>query len=281
MGRTQNNKGTYALSDLPMPRGYPEWPTGAQVQAYLESYVDKFGLGPSLRLGTEVTYATPVEDGWEVTAGPTTAIFDHLVVANGIFSDPVIPPFDGVDVFESAGGRLLAACDFHDLAGARGKHVVVVGYGKTSCDVSREISKVAATTTVVARELLWKMPKKLNGVVNYKFLILTRLGDGLFRYQALAGAEKFLHGKGDGVRRRMLSSVESVATRQLRLPELGLVPDGTFEDIARSTVSLATDGFYEAIADGRISVLKDNTIRAGRQPGRDLMELLGRVQVLQ
>jgi hypothetical protein len=173
MGRTQNNKGTYALSDLPMPRGYPEWPTGAQVQAYLESYVDKFGLGPSLRLGTEVTYATPVEDGWEVTAGPTTAIFDHLVVANGIFSDPVIPPFDGVDVFESAGGRLLAACDFHDLAGARGKHVVVVGYGKTSCDVSREISKVAASTTVVARELLWKMPKRLNGVVNYKYVMLT------------------------------------------------------------------------------------------------------------
>jgi hypothetical protein len=116
------------------------------------------------------------------------------------------------------------------------------------------------------------MPKKLNGVVNYKFLILTRLGEGLFRYQALAGAEKFLHGKGDGVRRRMLSSVESVATRQLRLPELGLVPDGTFEDIARSTVSLATDGFYEAIADGRISVLKDNTVRGssrtteGRSP---------------
>jgi cation diffusion facilitator CzcD-associated flavoprotein CzcO len=78
--RTQNNKGTYALSDLPMPRSYPEWPTGAQVQAYLESYVDKFGLGPSLRLGTEVTYATPVEDGWEVTAGPATATFDHLVV---------------------------------------------------------------------------------------------------------------------------------------------------------------------------------------------------------
>lgn len=59
----------------------------------------------------------------------------------------------------------------------------------------------------------------------------------------------------------MLGSVESVATGQLRLPELGLVPDGTFEDIARSTVSLATDGFYEAVAGGRISVLRDNTIR--------------------
>lgn len=133
------------------------------MQAYLESYVEKFGLGPSLRLGTEVTYATPVEDGWEVTAGGTTETFGHLVVANGIFSDPFIPPFEGVDVLESAGGRLLAACDFHDLTGARGQHVVVVGYGKSSCDVSMEISKVAASTTVIARELLWKMPKKTQG----------------------------------------------------------------------------------------------------------------------
>jgi dimethylaniline monooxygenase (N-oxide forming) len=272
--RTQNDKSTYALSDLPMPRSYPQWPTGAQVQAYLESYVDKFGLGPSLRLGTEVTYATPVADGWEVTAGATTETFGHLVVANGIFSEAFIPPFDGVDILERAGGRLLAACDFHDLAGARGKHVVVVGYGKSACDVSREISKVTASTTVVARELLWKMPKKLKGVVNYKYLILTRLGEGLFRYQTLAGAEKFLHGKGDAVRRAMLSSVESVATRQLRLAELGLVPDGTFEDIARSTVSLATDGFYAAIVDGRISVLKDNTIRGFlEQDGRPYAEL--------
>ena len=33
--RTQNNKGSYSFSDLPMPKHYPEWPTGEQVQAYL------------------------------------------------------------------------------------------------------------------------------------------------------------------------------------------------------------------------------------------------------
>ena len=267
--RTQNDKGTYALSDLPMPRSYPEWPAGAQVQAYLESYVEKFGLGPSLRLGTEVTYATPLKEGWEVTVGGTTEIFDHLVVANGVFSDPYIPPFERVDVLESAGGRLLAACDFHDPTGARGKHVVIVGYGKSSCDVSMEISQVAASTTVVARQLLWKMPRKLMGVVNYKYLMLTRLGERLFRYHTLAGAGGFPHGRRDRVRRRALASIDSVATRQLRLPELGLVPGGTFEDI-----SLATDGFYAAIADERISVRRDSTVRGFLvQDGRPYAEL--------
>jgi cation diffusion facilitator CzcD-associated flavoprotein CzcO len=31
---TQSPKAQYSFSDFPMPKAYPEWPTGAQVQAY-------------------------------------------------------------------------------------------------------------------------------------------------------------------------------------------------------------------------------------------------------
>ncbi|MEO5876837.1 MAG: NAD(P)/FAD-dependent oxidoreductase [Streptosporangiaceae bacterium] len=258
--RTQNNKGTYAFSDLPMPRDYPEWPSGEQVQRYLESYVEKFGLAPLLRLSTEVTRVARGEDGWAVTAAGATESFDHLIVANGIFSEPFIPPFEGAEALAAAGGRILAAGDFQDLADATGKHVIVVGYGKSACDVAVEIGRVAASTTVVARGLLWKMPRKIKGVLNYKYLLLTRMGEGLFRYIKPVGVEKFLHGRGDGVRRGMLGSVAAVTTKQLKLPGLGLVPGGAFEDIARSTVSLVTEGFFEAVADGRITVARDTTI---------------------
>ncbi|MFV2112544.1 flavin-containing monooxygenase [Micromonospora sp. LOL_025] len=267
--RTQNNKGTYHLSDLPMPAHYPQWPSGEQVQQYLESYVDRFGLGSALRLSTEVVTAELVDDetAWLIASRPTGGRdpatwerYDHLVVANGIFSEPFIPPFAGRADFVAAGGRVLACGEFHDLEAARGKDVLVVGYGKSSCDVAVPLSDVAAQTRVVARQLLWKMPKKLGGAVNYKYLLLTRMGEALFRYISVKGFERFLHGPGNGLRRGMLDSVGSVATRQLKLRELGLVPDGTFEDIARSTVSLATDGFFERVADGRISVHRDRQI---------------------
>lgn len=32
---TQSPKAQYSLSDFPMPKSYPEWPSGAQVQAHL------------------------------------------------------------------------------------------------------------------------------------------------------------------------------------------------------------------------------------------------------
>jgi cation diffusion facilitator CzcD-associated flavoprotein CzcO len=112
--RTQNDKGTYHLSDLPMPAEYPQWPTGEQVQQYLERYVEMFDLGSVLRLSTEVVSAGLVDDesAWLIASRPagqpepvTRERYDHLVVANGIFSDPVVPAFDGLDDFTAAGGR--------------------------------------------------------------------------------------------------------------------------------------------------------------------------------
>src|SRR5262249_45436725 len=65
---TQSPKAQYSLSDFPMPRDYPQWPTGAQIQAYLAAYATHFGLDPVLRLSTEVTSAVPAPGGgWTVS----------------------------------------------------------------------------------------------------------------------------------------------------------------------------------------------------------------------
>lgn len=259
--KTQNNKGTYCLSDLKMPRAYPEWPSGEQVAEYLRSYAKKFGLLPRIRLGEEVTLAEPSpRGGWDVTTPNGTEHYDHLVLASGIFSRPFVPPIDGLDDFEAAGGSYLPSSEFHSLDQVTGKHTVVLGYGKSACDITVEISKVAASTSVVARELLWKMPRKVNGILNYKYLMLTRMGEGLFRYRSVNGAEKLLHANDSKIAGGMLGSVEGVTTKQLKLKELGLVPQGTFSDIAKSTVSLATEGFFDGVADGTITVHRDTVI---------------------
>jgi cation diffusion facilitator CzcD-associated flavoprotein CzcO len=262
---TQNTRDTYCLSDLPMPKDYPEWPTSDHVQRYLATYVERFELGAHIRLGTEVVGAEAIADGWELRttdsdAGATNALhFDYLVVANGIFCYPLIPTFSGVDEYRAAGGRIVHTSDFQDLEDARGKHLVVVGYGKSACDLAAAISDVTASTTVVARELIWKMPK-FPGGINVKYLLLTRMGEALFRYIRPRGFERFLHGPGDPLRRAMLAGMQAMVARQLRLKRLGLLPRGPFEDIGRSTVSLATDGFYEKVQAGTIAVRRDAVI---------------------
>lgn len=263
---TQNGKDTYCLSDFPMPKHYPEWPSGQQVQEYLNDYADHFNLKPLIRLSTPVTHAAQGSDGrWTVTFQPQgqseqSESFDFLTICNGIFSAPAVPAFPGAEEFKASGGTICHSSEFLDLDQARGKHVVVIGYGKSSCDVAVGLVDAAASMTVVARELIWKMPKKLGGVLNYKYLFLTRMGEGLFPYIRLQGVEKFLHGVGKPVRNSMLGSVQSVITRQLKLKKLGALPRGSFERIARSTVSLVTDGFFDLVAKGRIAIKRDTAI---------------------
>lgn len=269
---TQNNKDSYTLSDLRMPKVFPEWLSGEQVQNYLEMYVEKFELAPMIRLSTEVRSAQPAGGGgWDITSratsvvgadGETTEHYDHLTVASGVFSEPFAPAYEGVEELTAAGGTILAASELHDLDTVKGKDVVVVGYGKSGCDVAVEIAKEASSTTVVARQLLWKMPRKIKGVLNYKMLLLTRLGEGLFPYQTVRGPEKVLHAGGSKMASSMVGSVESVTTGQLRLKKLGLLPKGQFTDIARSTVSLATEGFFEGVEAGDIAVERDTEIVA-------------------
>ncbi|GIJ45392.1 monooxygenase [Virgisporangium aliadipatigenens] len=264
---TQSARSTYGLSDFPLPREFPEWPTGAQVQSWLEAYATEFKIEPHLRLHTLVTAATPTGDGrWSLslkdaddgTLGGETV--DRLVVANGVFCEPNMPAFEGIDEYTAAGGRVMAGTQLHDAEVARGKHVLVVGYGKSACDVTVPVSEVAAGTHVIARQLLWKVPRKIAGVLNFKMLLLTRMGEALFKYHRLRGFEKFLHGVGNPVRRNMLNSVGSVSKRQFKLAKLGLVPRGTMEDIVKGAIGLATEGFFEGVESGAIVVHRDTTV---------------------
>jgi cation diffusion facilitator CzcD-associated flavoprotein CzcO len=267
---TQSPKAQYSLSDFPMPRDYPEWPTGAQIQAYLASYASHFGLDPALRLSTEVTSAEPAPGGgWTIavggtagSAGPASTVehVDKLVVANGVFCEPAMPHYPGEAEFTAAGGQVLAGTELHDAEQARGKHVLVVGYGKSACDVTVPISEVAASTDVIARHLLWKVPRRIGGFVNFKLLLLTRMGEALFKYLRPRGVEKFLHGPGNGMRGRMVNSIGSASVRQFGLKKLRLVPPGQMEDIVRGAIGLATEGFFEGVAAGSIVVHPDRTI---------------------
>ena len=265
---TQSTKQQYTLSDFAMPDEYPEWPTGEQVQRWLASYATHFGLDEHIRLGTEVTSARASGDGgWtlatrQVSTGDTDELHvDRLVAANGVFSEPNIPDFAGVEEFTAAGGEVVAGNALVDAERARDRHALVVGYGKSANDVTVPISQVAASTHVIARTLHWKVPRLIAGKVNFKMLLLTRMGEALFRYLRLGRVDRFLHGPGNPVRRRMLNSLGSISAKQYGLRELDLVPPGQMEDIVRGAIGLATEGFFEGVRDGTIDVRAGTTIR--------------------
>lgn len=260
--RAQNSKFTYHFSDHPMPEDFPRWPDGQQMQAYLAGYVHEFGLAEHLRLGTEVIAADPVDSGWLLEVrdenGVRRTSCDHLIVANGVFSDPVMPALSGASAFRAAGGRLCHVSEFHDLEQVRDRSVVVIGYGQSATDVAEAISHFADDTSVVARKLTWKMPRTFGAGVDYERMLLTRMGEAHFRSREPRRAERLLDRL--SLREANMDLLQERVTRKLRLRELGLLPEGKFEDIATSSASLATEGFAEQVDAGRITVHRDTDV---------------------
>ena len=266
---TQNTRTTYELSDFPMPLSYPEWPSGEQVQLYMQSYVDHYDFNEQVNLNRTVlaTSFDANRNVWTVnTRGLTSELesaeFDYLIIGNGIFSVPSIPTYKGVESFIEAGGRICHTSEFTRREDARDKNVLVIGYGKSSCDVANAIQDITASTNVVARSLIWKIPKMIANKLNYKHLFLSRMSEALFRYIHLRGMDKFFHTLGNPIRKAMLNSVEFLVERQLGLKRLGLHPNTPLESIARSTVSLVSDDFYQNIEAGKIGIKKQAVITA-------------------
>lgn len=265
---TQNTRETYELSDYPMPNHYPEWPSGEQVQQYMQGYAEHFNFIEDIVLSTEVVNASFDDNAktWAVTTrkigeeATKTETFDYLIVGNGIFSIPSIPQYEGVEDFVQAGGRICHTSEFNNKEDAAGKNVLIIGYGKSSCDVAYAINDVTQSTTVVARNLIWKIPKFIANRLNYKHLFLTRMSEALFRYIRLEGMDKFFHTIGNPIRKAMLGSVERIVAKQLKLKEIDLHPGKPLETIASSTVSLVTPGFYEAVKAGELTVKANNEI---------------------
>lgn len=79
---------------------------GLEIERYLESYVDHFGLHSKLRLETRVTKISRNENerNWnlqiEDSEGQRIESFDRVVVATGINQIPNIPAVEGIDIFE-------------------------------------------------------------------------------------------------------------------------------------------------------------------------------------
>ncbi|WP_180357590.1 NAD(P)/FAD-dependent oxidoreductase [Streptomyces sp. NP160] len=264
---TQDDRTSYAFSDTPMPADLPDHPSGEQVRAYLHGYARSKGLLERLHLDTRVVAAEPTADGWRVTTtGPqprtgtrttTTHAVDWLVVAGGVFSAPHVPDWPGREQYEAAGGRVLEPTRLGDGAALAGRRVVVVGWGKTACDVAVASAATAASTTVLARALRWKVPRRLAGGLTFRHLLLTRAGEHLLAPRRDTRTRRALALAGAPVRRTLTRLLGEHVAHRCGLRELGLLPSVPLPH----TDSLVTDGFFEAVRAGRVAVRREASVR--------------------
>ncbi len=126
------------LSHLPgmqVPAGGWSFLTKDEFAAYLEAYVDRFGL--DVRLGTRVERIEREGARYLVTAGATRLLAEQVVIATGAYQDPKVPVFapelaaDIVQVHSSG---------YRNPRQLQEGPVLVVGAGNSGAEIALELA---------------------------------------------------------------------------------------------------------------------------------------------
>lgn len=146
--------------DFPMPGAYPDYPSAAQILAYMRGFAETYGLASHVSCNTEVRSAT-LEDGrWRVALSTgETRDYASLVCANGTNWHAVMPDYPGAFT-----GEIRHSVTYRDMQEFRGKRVLVIGAGNSGCDIACDAAQAADAAFISLRRGYHFIPKHIFGM---------------------------------------------------------------------------------------------------------------------
>ncbi len=167
--RIDSSKKAMAISDHPFPDDVQDFPNHQQVQAYLSSYANKFGLTPLIHFRHEVVQCERLEQGYRVqirdlqTQALKWRVFSNVVVSNGHHHKPAFPqPLpSGNFVGESFHSQQYRSPQ--EPSPLTQQRVLVVGFGNSAADIAVELSKAKSQVSLSVRRGAWVLPRYLFG----------------------------------------------------------------------------------------------------------------------
>ena len=242
----------YEFVGHPAPQHDGQFPPGKAVQASIEGFVQRTNLEARVHfhLGEAVTSLQPGNNGWDVTTTAGESVqkahrFDYCVVCTGMYHTPHVPD----DAPEGA----IHTSQFLDASIARGKRVVVVGGGKSAIDCAVAAAEHAAHVTLAAKKLHWPVPRRILGIVPFKWGTYSRLGHFLLpAHWDIAPAERRIHHALSGVKWIVWRILEAAFSFQFGLREAPPVP---LEIDLFGGGQILTYELRDLVASGKISLV--------------------------
>jgi cation diffusion facilitator CzcD-associated flavoprotein CzcO len=232
-----------------------------EIQRYLESLVDRFGLRPHLALGQKVKSITWDEDRGEydvLLASGAYGGFQAVISAVGFLNIPLIPPFARGET--DFGGVICHTSTWPEGLDLAGKKVAVLGTGSSAVQVVAEAAKCASELKIFQIEPNWLLPKGNRDFTarerrqNLHPLVYQwrrrRLYLGYDLRQIRAG-----HARRDGRahKRRRRASGAFLNTSLASRPDLRALVTPAFPFEARRTV--ISDTYYPALRRPNVSLI--------------------------
>ncbi len=258
--KTQSSKSVYQYTDFPMPDDYPEWPSGEQMHAYLRDYAAHFDVADRFSFGVEVFAMEKRKDGepgWTLYLKRDAKLenedFDFVAIASGQFSDKKVIEHPGLDEFVESGGTVLHSSEYTDQSIVEDQDVVVLGGSKSATDIAvNAVQSGAKSVTLVYREKVWRMPYKIAGLINFKYLVFSRLQESQYLHWQPSTVLKWVERLSRPIAWAKFRAFELILKLQLGLKKHDMVPDHRLEDQPSCAFPIVTEGLFPALNDGSI-----------------------------
>lgn len=136
-------------------KAIPSYPPRAVLWDYIKGRVEKTEVREWCRFRSPVRMVryNEKEGNFTVTVNDLikhhlySEVFDHVVVANGHFSTPNVPYFEGFDTFN---GRILHSHDFRDAVEFKDKDVLIIGTSYSAEDIGSQCWKYGCKSVTVS-----------------------------------------------------------------------------------------------------------------------------------
>ncbi|MEO5874870.1 MAG: NAD(P)/FAD-dependent oxidoreductase [Streptosporangiaceae bacterium] len=263
---------TYSFAFEPNPGWSRVFAPGAELKAYADHCVEKYGLRRHLRLNTRVVSTAFEEDDdeWRVLlADGSTVSSRYVISAVGGLTKPKAPDIEGLADFR---GKVMHTAEWDHAYSLRGRRVGIIGTGASALQAIPVIARELEQLYVYQRTPIWVFPKPdfripqglqrvfraapltqkaIRGVTD----VLTELGFVLavVNYKQLP----FLVKSGERASQRHLRrQVEDPVTREKLTPKYGLgckrpsVSNTYLRTFNRANVELVTEGIERITPTG-------------------------------
>ena len=165
----QTPKKFYQYSDYPMPKDYPEFPSGNQVLEYINNYTNHYDLNKHLKLKSLVTKLEFNINHWNITyinKKSYTVKTKYIAICSGIFNR-----YKELDIKNRSNyfGKIMYPNDIYSSKFDKESEITIIGNGASCIDVIKSIPQFKKIYVLYKTDK-WYMLNKIYNIYTYKFL---------------------------------------------------------------------------------------------------------------
>jgi cation diffusion facilitator CzcD-associated flavoprotein CzcO len=246
----------YSFSFAPNPEWSSTFSPQPEIEDYLRTVTDSFGIRPHIRFGHTVESARWEDGAWHVSTDQGAFTADVLLSGMGPLAEPSYPELKGIEDFE---GEVFHSARWNHDLNLSGRKVAVIGTGASAIQFVPAIQPEVEQLHLFQRTAPWVMPRPDRKITEVERAVYRRfpLVQKAVRAGIYWGRETMVLGftKVPALMKQAQKVAEKHLARQVRDPLLRaeLTPDFTL-GCKRVLIS---DDYYPAVAQPNVEVVTE------------------------